>query len=166
MRHRYIKPRRSQQNGKVERSHRVDSEEFWGAYVAKKGWTVDDRFVFVDDGISGAEFTTRPGFLRLMNALKPRAPFQVLIMSEEEFGYDNVRLASHVERQICEPEAAVVRRTYEMYAAGGGYRHIAHWLNDQRSRCLARNVDARQGGTWASYSSASNSRKRGSRKST
>ena len=27
-------------------------------------------------GISGAEFSNRPGFLRLMNALKPRAPFQ------------------------------------------------------------------------------------------
>jgi DNA invertase Pin-like site-specific DNA recombinase len=31
---------------------------------------------------SGAEFANRPGFLRLMNALKPRAPFQLLIMSE------------------------------------------------------------------------------------
>jgi transposase InsO family protein len=29
IRHGYIKPRRSQQNGKVERSHRVDQEEFW-----------------------------------------------------------------------------------------------------------------------------------------
>jgi transposase InsO family protein len=28
--HRYIRPRRPQQNGKVERSHRIDSEEFWG----------------------------------------------------------------------------------------------------------------------------------------
>ena len=39
--------------------------------------------VFVDDGISGAEFANRPGFVRLMAALKPRPPFQVLIMSEE-----------------------------------------------------------------------------------
>jgi DNA invertase Pin-like site-specific DNA recombinase len=37
----------------------------------------------VDDGISGAEFANRPGFLRLMNALKPRPAFQILIMSEE-----------------------------------------------------------------------------------
>ncbi len=29
LRHRYIKPRRPQQNGKVERSHRIDNEEFW-----------------------------------------------------------------------------------------------------------------------------------------
>jgi transposase InsO family protein len=32
IRHRYIKPRRPQQNGKVERSHRIDAEEFWGRH--------------------------------------------------------------------------------------------------------------------------------------
>jgi DNA invertase Pin-like site-specific DNA recombinase len=52
-------------------------------YAARKGWTVADEYVYVDDGISGAEFANRPGFLRLMNALKPRPAFQVLIMSEE-----------------------------------------------------------------------------------
>jgi site-specific DNA recombinase len=52
------------------------------AYALRKGWTVDDAHVFVDDGISGAEFANRPGFLRLMNALKPQPPFQVLVMSE------------------------------------------------------------------------------------
>ena len=53
------------------------------AYAVRKGWRVDDEHVYVDDGISGAEFANRPGFLRLMNALKPRPPFQVLVMSEE-----------------------------------------------------------------------------------
>src|SRR5499427_170530 len=53
------------------------------AYAARKGWTIADEYVYVDDGISGAEFANRPGFLRLMNALKPRPPFQVLVMSEE-----------------------------------------------------------------------------------
>ena len=33
IRHRYIKPRRPDQNGKVERSHRVDAEEFWGRHT-------------------------------------------------------------------------------------------------------------------------------------
>jgi transposase InsO family protein len=32
IRHRYIRPRRPQQNGKVERSHRIDSEEFWSRH--------------------------------------------------------------------------------------------------------------------------------------
>jgi DNA invertase Pin-like site-specific DNA recombinase len=53
------------------------------AYAQRRGWTVALDHVYQDDGISGAEFVKRPGFLRLMNALKPRPPFQVLIMSEE-----------------------------------------------------------------------------------
>jgi site-specific DNA recombinase len=53
------------------------------AYAQRKGWTVDPACIFVDDAISGAEFANRPGFLRLMNALKPRPAFQVLVMSEE-----------------------------------------------------------------------------------
>lgn len=32
IKHRYIKPRRPQQNGKVERSHRIDDEEFWSRH--------------------------------------------------------------------------------------------------------------------------------------
>jgi DNA invertase Pin-like site-specific DNA recombinase len=32
------------------------------AYAARKGWTVADEHVYVDDGISGAEFANRPGF--------------------------------------------------------------------------------------------------------
>ena len=52
-------------------------------YATRMGWTVASEHVYADDGISGAEFVKRPGFLRLMNALTPRPPFQVLIMSEE-----------------------------------------------------------------------------------
>src|SRR5262245_16033596 len=53
------------------------------AYAERKGWRVADEHIYVDDGISGAEFANRPGFLRLMNALKPKPGFQVLVMSEE-----------------------------------------------------------------------------------
>ena len=53
------------------------------AYATRKGWVVAPECIYVDDGISGAEFAGRPGFLRLMNALKPRPPFQVLVMSEK-----------------------------------------------------------------------------------
>jgi DNA invertase Pin-like site-specific DNA recombinase len=53
------------------------------AFALAKGWTVRDEFVYVDDGVSGAEFAARPGFMRLMNALKQRAPFQHLVMSED-----------------------------------------------------------------------------------
>jgi hypothetical protein len=36
--------------------------------LAAKNWSVADEHVYVDDGISGAEFANRPGFLRLVNA--------------------------------------------------------------------------------------------------
>ena len=52
-------------------------------YAVEKGWTVSETHIYSDDGISGAEFANRPGFLRLMNALKPKPPFDVLVMSEE-----------------------------------------------------------------------------------
>ena len=64
------------------------------AYAARKGWTVAPAHVYSDDGISGAEFVKRPGFLRLMNALRPHAPFQVLIMSEESrLGRESIEVA-------------------------------------------------------------------------
>jgi DNA invertase Pin-like site-specific DNA recombinase len=39
------------------------------AYAQRKGWHVSTPNVYVDDGISGAEFARRRDFLRLMNAL-------------------------------------------------------------------------------------------------
>src|SRR5262245_65832879 len=71
------------------------------AYAARKGWTVDDAHVYTDDGISGAEFLKRPGFLRLMNALKPWAPFQVLVMSEESrLGREQIETAYALKQII------------------------------------------------------------------
>lgn len=184
------------------------------AFASAKGWVVSEAHIFVDDGISGAEFERRPAFLRLMNALKPRPAFDVLIMSEESrlgreaietayalkqiiqagvrvwfyledrertlesptdklllsvtafadelerekarqrtydamvrkakaghvtggrvFGYDNVEIRlpdgtrSHVERRINEAEAAVVRRIFDMSAAGHGLARVAKRLN-------------------------------------
>jgi len=187
-------------------------------YAKRKGWTVSETHVYVDDGVSGAEFANRPGFLRLMNAVKPRAPFQVLVMSEESrlgreaietayalkqlvtagvqvwfylddrqrtidsptdkimlslatfadevererarqraydtalrkakaghvtggrvFGYQNVELLdaggshSHVERQIVEAEAAVIRQIFSLSTEGYGMKAIAKRLNLERA---------------------------------
>src|SRR5512132_3504769 len=74
----------TEQNGMSEEGKSITRQiEHARAYAAKKGWTVADEYVYSDDGISGAEFVKRPGFIRLMNALTPRPGFQVLIMSEE-----------------------------------------------------------------------------------
>jgi DNA invertase Pin-like site-specific DNA recombinase len=74
----------TEQNGVADEQKSVARQvEHARAYAERKGWTVSDDHVYIDDGISGAEFANRPGFLRLMSALKPRPPFQVLVMSEE-----------------------------------------------------------------------------------
>ena len=71
-------------------------------YAVRKGWTVDESYVFVDDGISGAEFLKRPGLARLMNTLRPRPPFQVLIMSEgSRLGREQIQTA-YLLQQILE----------------------------------------------------------------
>jgi site-specific DNA recombinase len=79
------------------------------AYATAKGWTVDDRYVFSDDGISGAEFSKRPGFLRLMNALKP-ARFHRLIMSDlDRLGRDTIQTPYAIQQLL---DAGVAIYTY------------------------------------------------------
>src|SRR5437016_11484067 len=74
----------TEQNGVGDEEKSVTRQiEHAKAYAARKGWLVDDDHLYVDDGISGAEFVKRPGFIRLMNALAPRPPFEALVMSEE-----------------------------------------------------------------------------------
>jgi DNA invertase Pin-like site-specific DNA recombinase len=71
------------------------------AYAARKGWTVDPAHVYQDDGISGAEFVKRPGLTRLMNTVKPHAPFQVLVMSEESrLGREQIETAYLLKQLI------------------------------------------------------------------
>src|SRR5262249_43779325 len=71
------------------------------AYAERQGWTVAEEHVDTDNGISGAEFLKRPGFLRLMNALKPRAPFQALIMSEESrLGREQIETAYALKQLV------------------------------------------------------------------
>jgi DNA invertase Pin-like site-specific DNA recombinase len=53
------------------------------SYAERKGWTLTESCIFVDDGVSGAELEKRPGVQRLRAALKPRSPFQILIVSEQ-----------------------------------------------------------------------------------
>lgn len=52
------------------------------AFIASKGWTL--AAIFKDDGVSGAEFVERrPGFVALIDALRPEPALQALVMSEE-----------------------------------------------------------------------------------
>jgi DNA invertase Pin-like site-specific DNA recombinase len=74
----------TEQNGLADEAKSVTRQiDQARAYATRKGWTIAEEHIYSDDGISGSEFVKRPGFIRLMNAVKPRAPFQALIMSEE-----------------------------------------------------------------------------------
>jgi DNA invertase Pin-like site-specific DNA recombinase len=91
----------TEQNGVADEQKSVARQvEHAKAYANRKGWAVADEYIYIDDGISGAEFATRPGFLRLMNALKPRPVFQALVMSEESrLGREQIEV-SYALKQI------------------------------------------------------------------
>ena len=76
----------NEQNGVDDSAKSVTRQiEQAKSFAAKKGWVVAEEHLYVDDGIGGAEFDAkRPGLMRLLNALKPRPPFQALLMMEEE----------------------------------------------------------------------------------
>ena len=90
------------QNGVGDEEKSVTRQiEHAKVYAKKKGWPVAEDYIYVDDGISGAEFVKRPGFLRLMNALKPKPPFQVLIVSEESrLGREQIETAYALKQII------------------------------------------------------------------
>ncbi len=91
----------TEQNGVADEQKSVTRQvEHARAYATRKGWTVADEHVYVDDGISGAEFANGPGFLRLMNAIatKPRPSFEVLVMSEDyRLGREAIQTVHSVE---------------------------------------------------------------------
>jgi len=88
------------QSGVVDAERSVAHQvEQGNAYAARHGWVVDERYIFVDDGISGAEFVKRPGLIRLLGLLTPHAPFQHLIMSEESrLGREQIETAYILKR--------------------------------------------------------------------
>src|SRR4051794_36467875 len=92
----------TEQNGVADEQKSVSRQiDHAREYAKRKGWTVDDEHVYVDDGISGAEFSTRPGFVRLMNALKPKAAFQFLIMSEESrLGRESIEVGYAIKQLV------------------------------------------------------------------
>jgi site-specific DNA recombinase len=63
------------------------------AFAAARGLSVDAEHVYVDDGISGAEFDDRPGLAWLLLTVKTRPrPFDVLVtMDECRLGRDQWR---------------------------------------------------------------------------
>src|SRR5262249_234140 len=61
----------------------------------------------------------------------PRKAKALHVTGGKVYGYRNVRQGSAVKRAIHEPEAAIVRRIFELYASGTGMLTIAHRLNEE-----------------------------------
>src|SRR4030095_228947 len=53
------------------------------AFAAKQGSNLRPEYRCEDDGVSGAGFPRRPGLVQLLASLKPRPPFDVLIIYDE-----------------------------------------------------------------------------------
>ena len=83
-------------------------EENARAFAGKRGWTVSDQHVYKDDGISGTEFAKRPAFMKMMNSLKPRPPFQVLIVSEQKSIGREMAETSYVIKQLAQAGVEIV----------------------------------------------------------
>jgi DNA invertase Pin-like site-specific DNA recombinase len=54
------------------------------ACAKKHGFEVPQEHLYVDGAISGAEFDRRPGLVRLLNAIRPRAPFAALFLADKD----------------------------------------------------------------------------------
>ena len=90
-----------EQAGAGDKSESVERQLAHAVPTRRVGWTVDEADGYVDDGISGAEFLKRPGFLRLMNTVPPRPPFQVLTMSEESrLGREQIETAYALKQLV------------------------------------------------------------------
>jgi site-specific DNA recombinase len=96
------------------------------AFATAKGWTVLDEFIYSDDGISGAEFEKRPALTKLRSVIGRRAPFQVVVVSEQktlgreifETGYiikqlleAGVELWGYLEKRCLTPRTAIEKVT-------------------------------------------------------
>jgi len=92
----------NEQRGVTEEQRSVERQvRHAREYAKRKGWIVLEDCVFVDDGISGAEFSARPGYMRLMNALRPRPAFSVVICSEESrLGRESIETAYTLKELI------------------------------------------------------------------
>jgi site-specific DNA recombinase len=57
-------------------------------FIAAKGWRLDERHVYTDDGVSGGLFLTRPEFQRLMRDADAGAFEAVVFFDLDRFGRD------------------------------------------------------------------------------
>src|SRR5216683_2226422 len=96
-----------------ERNESVDRQErCCRELAAAQGWHVDDRYVFVDHAMSGAEFAKRPGLQALIETLTRRpVPVQFLLVTDKDrLGREQIETA-YLLKQFAQAGVRVVETT-------------------------------------------------------
>jgi len=75
-------------------------------FIEERGWTCMEEHVYVDDGISGAEFQNRPGFQALIAALKSKQ-FDAVVCSEPSRLGRDMTFTAYFVRQITDAEVRI-----------------------------------------------------------
>ena len=96
-----IYARKSKEQNVVDEEKSVTRQiELATAFAKTQGFNVAAEHTYVDDAISGAEFERRPALMRLLNTLKPRAPFAVLVLADKDrLGREQFE-TNHILKQI------------------------------------------------------------------
>ncbi len=125
-------------------------------YAVRKGWRPQAALVFVDDGISGAEFKRRPGLAKLLNAVEANA-FEVLVMSEpSRLGREQAE-TTYVLKRISDAGAQVwyylEDRQAQLDSAVGKFIEAVHAFGSEleREKIRQRTVDGLRKRAQAGY---------------
>jgi site-specific DNA recombinase len=88
----YIRKSNDQQDRTEDVKSVATQRDLIAAFAASRGWTVDEKYVFADDGITGALFAERPGLQALLAATRATpVPFTKLIVVEQSrLGRDQI----------------------------------------------------------------------------
>jgi site-specific DNA recombinase len=88
----YIRKSNDQQDRTEDVKSVATQRDLVAAFAAARGWTIDDKYVFADDGITGALFAERPGLQALLGATRTTpVPFLKLIVVEQSrLGRDQI----------------------------------------------------------------------------
>jgi site-specific DNA recombinase len=88
----YIRKSNDQQDRTEEVKSVATQRGLVAAFAGSRGWTIDEKYIFVDDGITGALFAERPGLQALLAATRMTpVPFTKLIVVEQSrLGRDQI----------------------------------------------------------------------------
>jgi site-specific DNA recombinase len=97
----YLRKSNAQEKGASGDSLSIERQRHLAqAFAESKGWTVDPAHIFVDDALSGTDFTNRHGLVALLSAAekKPREYDLLVMMDESRLGRDQFKTGYVLQR--------------------------------------------------------------------